>query len=115
MRNVNSNMGPRKPFVTFWSRTTTDPGRGRTGVCTVKSQAIYVLQKYRHVDNIMFENHTIVDRFLDYWRKTGNQRLGFLYGKYEHHKDVPLGIRATVAAIYEPPQVCGNGVVKRMN
>ena len=38
MRNVKSNMGPRKPFVTFWSRTTTDPGRGRTGVCTVNGK-----------------------------------------------------------------------------
>lgn len=53
----------------------------------------------------MFENPQIVERFLDYWRVTGHQRIGFLYGTYEIHADVPLGIRATVSAIYEPPQV----------
>lgn len=63
------------------------------------------LQKYRHVDNIMFENHTVADRFLDFWRKTGSQHFGYLYGRYTEHKDIPLGIRAEVAAIYEPPQV----------
>lgn len=62
-------------------------------------------QKYRHVDNIMFENHTTADRFLDFWRKTGSQRIGYLYGRYTEHTDIPLGIRAEVAAIYEPPQV----------
>lgn len=53
----------------------------------------------------MFENHTTADRFLDFWRKTGSQRMGYLYGRYTEHKDIPLGIRAEVAAIYEPPQV----------
>lgn len=66
---------------------------------------LFASQKYRHVDNIMFENHTIADRFLDFWRKTGSQRMGYLYGRYTEHKDIPLGIRAEVAAIYEPPQV----------
>ncbi|UYV62184.1 NPLOC4 [Cordylochernes scorpioides] len=61
-------------------------------------------QTYRHVDNVAFENPSMVDRFLDYWRVTGHQRLGILYGHYEVHKDVPLGIKACVAAIYEPPQ-----------
>ena len=61
-------------------------------------------QKFRHVDNIMFENREIVDRFLNYWRVTGHQRVGYLYGKYVQHPDVPLGIRAEVCAIFEPFQ-----------
>lgn len=61
-------------------------------------------QVYRHVDNVAFENTNLVERFLNYWRTTGHQRIGFLYGNYEIHTDVPLGIRANVVAIYEPPQ-----------
>ncbi|XP_031788253.1 nuclear protein localization protein 4 homolog isoform X2 [Nasonia vitripennis] len=61
-------------------------------------------QPYRHVDNVMFENAHLVERFLNYWRITGHQRIGYLYGRYEQHSDVPLGIRTVVAAIYEPPQ-----------
>jgi len=67
--------------------------------------SLLVLQRYRHVDYIMFENASIVDRFLNFWRSTGNQRIGIMYGKYEQHKDTPLGIKATVCAIHEPPQV----------
>lgn len=54
----------------------------------------------------MFENRQIVDRFLDFWRRSSFQRCGILFGRYETHADVPLGIRAVVAAIYEPPQHC---------
>lgn len=48
-------------------------------------------QVYRHVDNVAFENTDLVERFLNYWRTTGHQRIGFLYGNYEVHTDVPLG------------------------
>ncbi|KAK2716240.1 nuclear protein localization protein 4 homolog [Artemia franciscana] len=61
-------------------------------------------QLYRHVDNVEFENPQILERFLNYWRITGNQRAGHLYGWYEPHKEVPLGIKTVVVAIYEPPQ-----------
>ncbi|XP_077294735.1 nuclear protein localization 4 isoform X2 [Arctopsyche grandis] len=69
-------------------------------------------QTYRHIDNAMFENSDLVERFLDYWRSTGHQRIGFLYGTYELHPDVPLGIRARVTAIYEPPQESSRDMVR---
>ena len=54
----------------------------------------------------MFEDSVIVDKFLEGWRQSGGaQRVVFLIGRYEQYEEVPLGIKAVVAAIYEPPQV----------
>ncbi|XP_037093892.1 nuclear protein localization protein 4 homolog [Pollicipes pollicipes] len=76
------------------------------GICSKCQPSAVTLnrQTYRHVDNVMFENPALVERFLNYWRVSGHQRVGILIGKFEVHKDVPLGIKATVTAIYEPPQ-----------
>ena len=51
---------------------------------------------FRHVDNIEFENGEIVNSFLDYWRHSSLQRIGYLIGRYEPFTDVPLGIKAVV-------------------
>lgn len=61
-------------------------------------------QTFRLTDFVEFETSDMVDIFLQSWRKTGNQRFGYLYGRYEKHEDVPLGIKAVVSVIYEPPQ-----------
>ncbi|XP_013192825.1 nuclear protein localization protein 4 homolog [Amyelois transitella] len=76
------------------------------GICSKCQPGAVTLnrQRYRHVDNVLVEHPALVERFLAYWRASGHQRVGYLYGRYEPHPDVPLGIRARVAAIYEPPQ-----------
>lgn len=56
------------------------------------------------MDNIEFENASIVNNFLDFWRRSSSQRIGYLVGSYEQFAEVPLGIKSIVCAIYEPPQ-----------
>lgn len=87
------------------------------GICSKCQPSAITLnrQTYRHVDNVMFENAALVERFLNYWRTTGHQRLGYLYGRYEVNNDVPLGIRAQVAAIYEPPQESTRNSIKLLD
>jgi len=84
------------------------------GICSKCQPSAVTLnrQPWRHVDSIMFENPQIVDRYLQFWRESGNQRGGWLYGRYELHPDVPLGMKAVVCAIYEPPQESSKDTLK---
>lgn len=76
------------------------------GICTECQPSACRIdsQSYRHVDRVIFDTPQIVDKFLEFWRQTGTQRCGYLYGKYMIDDHIPLGIQAVVSAIYEAPQ-----------
>jgi len=60
------------------------------------------------VDHVEFETGGMVDSFLQAWRSPGHQRFGYLYGRYVPYSEVPLGIKAQVAFIYEVGRAHGS-------
>lgn len=64
-------------------------------------------QPYRHVDHLEMMNLSEATQFVEYWRSDLGmlrQRVGWMYGYYREDSTYPMGIRAVMEAIYEPPQ-----------
>ena len=76
------------------------------GICSACQPSAITLQQqpFRTIDHLEFASPGIVDTFLRPWRLTGRQRFGWMLGRFAPHELVPMGIKAVVEAIFEPPQ-----------
>lgn len=78
--------------------------KGSCARCMPKNEFLHH-QRFRCVDSVVFDTGDIMDRFLEGWRRNGDQQIGYMVGKLERSNITPFSVQARVHCIYRPLQI----------
>ena len=90
------------------------PGGGHgaypLGICSKCQPSAITLQtqNFRMVDHVEFESPSIIENFLAYWRLSGLQRAGYLYGRYEPYDKVRYSLSPLPLSLFSPLWLINN-------
>jgi len=81
-------------------------GHTRMHIRDAPKSVVLTGQKHRHCDNVQMSDNNALRNFTTSWQNGGmaDQCMAYMFGEYQPYEAYEHGLKATVYALYEPPQ-----------